>query len=75
MSATMRGFDSYFTEVSAQKRFFYIVLVVYVASVAVVSVFEPVSMVCGVPLATPWLTVLIFWLLSVVDAIFLSGTH
>jgi hypothetical protein len=39
--STKRGFDSYFTEVSVKKRLFYISLVVIVASVAVVSVFEP----------------------------------
>ena len=36
-----RGFDSYFTEVSAQKRAFYIFLVLYVGLVVLVSVAEP----------------------------------
>lgn len=36
-----RGFDSYFTEVSIRKRIFYIVLVLFVALVALVSIFEP----------------------------------
>ena len=35
------GFDSYFTEVSVRKRFFYIVLVIYVVSVMVVAMLEP----------------------------------
>lgn len=36
-----RGFDSYFTEVSIQKRVFYILLVLYVGLVILVSVAEP----------------------------------
>eukprot|EP00977_Amphora_coffeiformis_P019250 scaffold7087_cov168-Amphora_coffeaeformis.AAC.9 len=36
-----KGFDSYFTEVNFQKRVFYIVLVLFVASVVVICLLEP----------------------------------